>query len=422
MSKQASGARQCLEQFFDAGTFVEVDRLMRDGENDVPVVCGYGLVNDAPVYAFAQDKAVCSGAVGKAHAAKIKTVYHLAAQNGAPVVGVFDSDGARLGEGLDAMDAIAEIMATANELSGVVPQIAVITGACVGSSALIAAAADVVIAAEDADYYLNVGDDNAKADVIAADAAEALAKARLLLGYLPANNLSVAPVYEALETAAAVPASSKEAAAYLADAESLFPLYKDEVAALARINGVVCGIVTLAGEQVSCCAAARAARFVRFCDSFSLPVLTVVDAEGFECLKGAARVCQAYTEATTAKVTLLTGKAYGPVYIAVAGKAAGADVVLAWQDASVSALKPETAIHILWKDRLAEMKDPKADRAALAEEYRTTCCNAQLAAEQGAVTDIIAPDQTRAVVSAFFEMLSGKRVSKLPKKHANIRL
>ena len=395
---------------------------MRDGENDVPVVCGYGLVNDAPVYAFAQDKSVCSGAVGKAHAAKIKTVYRLAAQNGAPIVGVFDSDGARLGEGLDAMDAIAEILATANELSGVVPQIAVITGACVGSSALIAAAADVVIAAEEADYYLNVGDDNAKADVTAKDAAEALAKAKQLLGYLPSNNLSAAPVYEVVESVVAMCASSKEAAAYLADAESLFPLYKDEVAALARINGVVCGIVTLAGDVVSCCAAARVARFVRFCDSFSLPVLTVVDAEGFECLKGAARVCQAYSEATTAKVTLLTGKAYGPVYIAVAGKAAGADAVLAWGDASVSPLKPETAIHILWKDRLAEMNDPKTDRAALAEEYRTTCCNAQLAAEQGAVTDVVAPEQTRAVVTSFFEMLAGKRVSKLPKKHANIRL
>lgn len=422
MSKQASEARQCLEQFFDAGTFVELDRLMRDGENDVPVVCGYGLVNDAPVYAFAQDHSVCSGAVGKAHAAKIQTVYRLAAQNGAPVVGVFDSDGARLGEGLDAMDAIAEVMAVANELSGVVPQIAVITGSCVGSSALIAAAADVVIASETADYYLNVGDENAKADVLAADAQEALEKARQLIGYLPSNNLSAAPVYEAAESAAVVPASAKEAAAYLADAESLFPLYRDEVAALARINGSVCGIVTLTGEQISCCAAARAARFVRFCDSFSLPVLTVVDAEGFACLKGAARVCQAYTEATTAKVTLLLGKAYGAVYIAVAGKAAGADAVLAWQEASVSPLKPETAIHVLWKDRLAEMKNPQTDRAALAEEYRTTCCNAQLAAEQGAVTDLVAPEQTRAAVSALFDMLSGKRVSKLPKKHANIRL
>lgn len=422
MGKQASQARKCLEQLFDAGTFVEVDRLMRDGENDVPVVCGYGLINDAAVYAFAQDKSVCSGAVGKAHAAKIQSIYRLAAQNGAPVVGVFDSDGARLGEGIDAMDAIAEIMATANELSGVVPQVAVVAGACIGSSALIAAAADVVIAVEDAEYRLNVGDENAKADVIAADADEALAKARQLLGYFPQNNLSAAPIYEVVESAVAVPASSKETAAFLADDGSLFPLYGDEVAALARINGVVCGIVTLAGESISCCAAARAARFVRLCDSFTLPIVTVVDAEGFACLKGAARVCQAYTEATTAKITLLVGKAYGPVYIAVAGKAAGADVVLAWEDASVSALKPETAIHILWKDRLAQMQDPKTDRAALSEEYRKTCCNAELAAGQGALTDIVAPEQTRTALAAYFEMLSGKRVSKLPKKHANIRL
>ena len=422
MSMQASEARKRLEQFFDAGTFVEIDRLMRDGDNEVAVVCGYGLVNDGPVYAFAQDKSVCSGAVGKAQAAKIKTVYHLAAQNGAPIVGIFDSDGARLTEGLDAMDAIAEIMAVANDLSGVVPQIAVVAGSCVGSSALIASAADVTIVAADADFYLNVGDDSAKGDVAAADVDDAIAKARQLLVYLPSNNLAPVPTHFETMPAAVAYESAKDAAAFVADADSLFTLYNDEVAALATINGSVCGIVTLAGEQVSCCAAARAARFVRFCDSFSLPILTVVDAEGFECLKGAARVCQAYTEATTAKVTLLTGKAYGPVYIAVAGKAAGADAVLAWETASVSALKPETAIHLLWKDRLAEMKDPKTDRAALAEEYRTTCCTVQAAAEQGAVTDVIAPEQTRATVSAFFGMLAGKRVSKLPKKHANIRL
>ncbi len=417
MSKQASEARQCLEQFFDAGTFVELDRLMRDGEREVPVVCGYGLVNDAPVYAFAQDKSVCSGAVSKAHAAKINTVYRKAAQNGAPVVGVFNSDGARLSDGLDAMDAIAEILATANELSGVVPQVAVIAGARVGSSALIAAAADVTVAVENADYYLSVGDDSAKADIVAADTAEAIAKARQLLSYLPSNNLTAAPFAEGVASAA----DKADAAAFVADAESLFPLYDDEVAAFARVEGVACGIVTLK-DTVSCCAAARAARFVRLCDSFSLPVLTVVDADGFACLKGAVRVCQAYTEATTAKVTLLTGNAYGPVYIAVAGKAAGADAVLAWDTAAVSPLKPETAVHIVWKDRLAEMKNPATDRAALIEEYRTVCCGAEAAAAQGAVTDVVAPEETRAAVAAYFDMLSGKRVSKLPKKHANIRL
>ncbi len=419
MSKQASEALGRLEQFFDPGTFVEIDRLMQDGDAPVPVVGGYGLVNEAPVYAFAQDHTVCSGAIGKAHAAKIKTVYRLAAQNGAPVVGLFDSDGARLGEGIDAMDAIAEILAAANDLSGVVPQIAVVLGACVGSSALIAAAADVVIGVKDADYYLNVGDDNGKADVGAETVDEAIAKVRELLSYLPANNLAVAPLFETVAPAAV---DGADAAAIVADAGSLFKLYDDDVAAFARVNGAACGIITLAGDPISCCAASRAARFMRLCDSFSLPVITAVDAAGFKGLKCASKITQAYAEATTAKLTLITGKAYGAVYVAVAGKFAGADAVLAWPDASISPLAPETAIHIVWKDRLAEMNDPTKDREALAEEYRRTCCNADLAAAQGAVTDIVTKENTRERVAALLEMLSGKRVSKLPKKHANIRL
>lgn len=417
MSQQASKALERLEQFFDQGTFVEIDRLMQDGDMPVPVVSGYGFVNESPVYAFAQDRTVCSGAVTKAHAAKIRSVYRLAAQNGAPVVGLFDSDGARLGDGIDAMDAIAEILAASNDLSGVVPQLAVVLGACVGSSALIAAAADVVIAAEGADYYLNVGDDNSKADVVAENADVAIAKARDLLGYLPSNNLATAAMYETV-----LPATSDDAVKMLVDDGSLFTLHSDDVAAFARIDGAPCGIVTLKGEPISCCAASRAARFVRLCDSFSLPVITVVDATAFKGLKCASKITQAYAEATTAKITLITGKAYGAVYVAVAGKFAGADAVLAWPDASIAPLAPETAIHIVWKDRLAAMADPQNDREALAEEYRKTCCNAELAAAQGAVTDIVTPEQTRERVSAFLEMLSGKRVSKLPKKHANIRL
>lgn len=419
MSKRASEAQMRLEQFFDPGTFVEIDRLMQDNGKPVPVIGGYGLVNESPVYAFAQDRTVCSGAVGKVHAAKIKTVYRLAAQNGAPVVGLFDSDGARLGEGIDAMDAIAEIQATANDLSGVVPQIAVVLGACIGSSALIAAAADVVVAVKDADYYLNVGDENSKADVNAETADEAIAKARELLSYLPANNLAVAPLFETVNPAAV---DGTDAAAIVADADSLLKLYDDDVAAFARVNGSACGIITLTGDPIGCCAASRAARFMRLCDSFSLPVITVVDAAGFKGLPCASKITQAYAEATTAKLTLVTGKAYGAVYVAVAGKFAGADAVLAWPDASISPLAPETAIHIVWKDRLSEMNDPAKDRKALAEEYRKTCCNAEAAAAQGAVTDIVLPEQTRERVAAFLEMLSGKRVSKLPKKHVNIRL
>lgn len=421
--EQNAAARAQLAQLFDAGTFTEFDRLAQDGENAVSVVCGYGLINDAPAYAFAQDKAVCSGAVSAAHAAKIRRVYELAAQNGAPVVGLFDSNGIRLDDGIAAMDAVAQILSCANELSGVVPQVAVVVGSCVGSAALIAAAADVVIAVKDADFYLT-GDEKAVADVVADTLDEALEKARQLLDYLPANNLTAPVLYEAIGAAAVNADAATEAAALLADAGSVYPLYenKNSAAVLARINGVACGVVTLADETISCCAASHAARFVRFCDAFSLPIITVVDAAGFASMKCAAKVGQAYAEATTAKITLIAGKAYGPVYIALAGKAAGADVVLAWPDASIAALAPETAIHILWNDRLAAMEDPTKDRAVLAEEFRVTECNVQKAAAQGAVTDVTEPAQTRCSVAAYMEMLAGKRVSKLPKKHANIRL
>ncbi len=420
MSVKTLDARQQLELLFDAGTFTEIDRLMQDGEKAVSVVSGYGYVNDMPVYAFAQDKSVSNGAVSKAHASKIQSIYRLAEQNGAPVIGLFDSDGIRLAEGLQAMDAVADILSVANNISGVVPQIAVITGSCVGSAALIASAADIVIAVNDADYYLNQGDDTANVDVFAETVEDALQKAREIVGYFPLNNLSAAPV---VESADVVNTASENALELLADAGSIVSLHRDTVASFARINGASCGVVTLqSDDKLSCCAVSRAARFVRLCDSFSLPVITVVDAAGFSGLKCAAKLCQAYAEATTAKITLITGKAYGPLYIAVAGKTAGADVVLAWEDASISALAPETAIHILWADRLAEMKDPKTDCAALAEEYRVTCCNAENAAKQGAVTDVITREESRAAVASFMEMISGKRVTKLPKKHANIRL
>lgn len=146
---------------------MEIDRLAMDGDKPAEAASGYGLVGGAPVYAFAQDKAVCSGAVGKAQAAKIAKIYELAAQNGAPIVGFFDSDGAKLGEGLDAMDAIAQLLLSSNNLSGVVPQIAVITGACVGTSALIAATSDLVVMVKDGSYYLSKDDEGGKPDVLA---------------------------------------------------------------------------------------------------------------------------------------------------------------------------------------------------------------------------------------------------------------
>ncbi len=420
---EGSKARARLLQLFDEGTFVEIDRLTRDGDKPAEAVAGYGTVDGSPVYAFAQDRDVCCGAIGRAQGAKIRRVYELAAQNGAPVVGVFDSDGAKLGEGIDAMDAIAEILLASNNLSGVVPQIAVVAGACVGSSAIVAASADVVVAAKDADYYLNPGDENAVASVVAEDAQAAIEQARGLLRLLPANNLAVPVAYEFDNAAMGACEEIGGVIDAVADADTVIRLGEGACeTALARVGGAVCGLVTLAEEKLSCCSSSRVARFVRLCDGFSIPVVTFVDAAGFAGLKGAAKVSQAYAEATTAKITVIVGKAYGAAYIAVAGKSAGADAVLAWPTATVLPLAPEAAIHIFWKERLAAMSNPAEDRKKLAAEYAQTEGSVFTAAAEGAVTDVIAPAETKAKLMAMLEMLSSKRVTRLPKKHANMQL
>ena len=417
-----SAARNLLSGFFDAGSFVEIDRLAKDGDKPCEAVAGYGTVDGAPVYAFAQDHDVCCGAVGKAQAAKIAKVYAMAAQNGAPVVGVYDSDGVKLVEGLDAMDAVADILMAANDLSGVVPQVAVVVGGCVGSAAMMAAAADVVIAVDGSDYRLNVGEDQATANVNVASVEEAMTMVRDVLSALPSNNLSAANVYEA-DTSAVDAADVAGAAQAFADADTSIELYnKDGIrTAFARVGGVSCGMVTLAADKLGA-GCAEAARFVRICDSFSLPVITFVDAAGFCCLKAATKLSQAYAEATTAKITVVGGKAYGPVYIAVAGKRAGADAVLAWETARIGALAPEAGVCIDWEDRLAAMADPKNDRAKLIKEYADTMYDPAVAAAGGYVTDVVTVAETKGRLVGLLDMLSGKRVTKLPKKHANIQL
>ncbi|MBQ3093993.1 MAG: carboxyl transferase [Clostridia bacterium] len=417
-----SAARQLLTGFFDAGSFVEIDRFAMDGDQPAQAVAGYGTVDGAPAYAFAQDKDVCCGAIGKAHAAKVSKIYEMAAQNGAPIVAFFDSDGAKLGEGIDAMDAVADILMAANGLSGVVPQIAVVGGGCVGSSAMLAMAADVVIAVDGSDYRLNVGDDQAQADIAVASVDEAVDTVRALLAALPSNNLSAASVYEA-DASVVETADVAGAIDAFADADSTIEFVNSNGvrAALARVGGVSCGLVSLQADKLGR-DVVKAARFVRLCDSYSLPVITFVDAAGFCCLPCATKVSQAYAEATTAKITVVGGRAYGPVYIALAGKRAGADAVLAWPTARIGALAPETAVCLMWEDRLAAMKDPKVERPKLIKEYEDTMYDPMTAAAGGYVTDVVTVAETKARLVGLLDMLSGKRVTKLPKKHANIQL
>ena len=232
-TQAASPARQLLTKLFDLGTFTETNRLTTDG-----VVTGFGRVDGAPVYAYAQDRSVCCGAVGKAEADKIRSIYELAAANGAPVVAVFDSDGAKLGEGIDAMNALSEILTATTRLSGVVPMFAVINGACVGSASLIAAACDVIVKREDADFYLNPGDAPACADITVADEEALLNTLHQLLSYFPSNNLETAAVYE-FDAPLSVPTSTEDAAQKIADADDFLELAigGESKAALARHHG-----------------------------------------------------------------------------------------------------------------------------------------------------------------------------------------
>jgi len=419
----ASSARGMLCRLFDQDTFTEIDRFAMDGDMPCEAVAGFGLVDGNPAYAFAQDHDVCFGAIGKSQSVKIAKIYALAAQNGAPVVGIFDSDGAKLGEKLDAMYAVSSLLSASNNISGVVPQIALIAGSCVGSAAVIAANADLTVSAGAVDYYLNPGDDNAAVDIAAPDLDAALEQVRKLISLLPSNNLSAAPAYD-YDTSAGEFNNAIDAVCAIADTDSSVVLGSGECkTVLARVGGTVCGLVALVGDggKVSCCDTTRVARFVRMCDSFSVPVISFVDAVGFAGLKCAAKISHAYAEAATAKLTVITGQACGAAYIAVAGLAAGADVVLAWPDAVILPMTPEAAVPVLWKEKLAAVTVPE-EREVLFAQYARSEGTAESAAAVGYVTDIVSPAETKTKLVALLDMLAGKRVSRLPKKHSNIVL
>lgn len=420
---EGSQARLRLLRLFDEQSFVEIDRFALDGDNPVQVVTGCGTVEGNLVYAFSQDRQELFGAIGKAQGAKIRKAYELAAQNGAPIVGVFDSDGIKLNESVDAMDAVAEILLASNNISGVVPQIAVIAGSCVGSSAIVAANSDIVIMTKDSDYYLNPGDPKADASVIVEDADEAVDTARRIVSILPSNNLSAPPAFEYANTQNKPCNGIEDVMNSVADDNSIiFMGQESNKTAFAIVGGNVCGLLTLSDNKLSDEQSSKLARFVRLCDAFSLPVITFVDTAGFTSLIGAAKLSHAYAESTTAKLTVIVGKAYGAAYIAVAGKSAGADIVLAWPTAQILPLAPEAAIHIFEAEKLDRMSDPINDRKRLAAEYAEQNGDAFKAASRGSVTDIIAPEQTKQKLISMLGVLENKRVSRNPKKHSNIIL
>ncbi len=457
-----TNARRRLSALFDPDSFVELDAFAAAGEHACGVITGFGYVEGSPAYAFAQDQKADGGAVGSVHAAKIRKLYEMAAKTGAPVVAIYDSQGARLNEGLDMLAGYGELLAVSNQLSGVVPQLAVVLGTCAGASAMLACSADFVLMSEQAELFLIApfvtmanGDStpgagtagnaakSGVAQLVCKDEAETLAQARRLLSYLPVNNLSAVPMfeYEADENGGIVAASYMlgsegcvvkliEAIADLDSVTVLQPEFgKNTVTALGTVAGSTVGFAMTTGAALEPNDSAKLARFVRTCDAYSVPVITFVNTPGFVSsakdelagsVRESAKLAHAYAEATCPKITVITGGAYGSAQIALAGKGANADLVIAWPSAVISALTPEAAVEVLWQDRLVGAD--QAARAALVEEYRDTLASPFEAAAKGYLDFVIAPEQTRDTLVNALDMLSGKRVSKLPKKHGNMPL
>jgi propionyl-CoA carboxylase beta chain len=480
-------ARERIDFLFDPGTFNEIDKLVthrcRDfgmGDQIVPgdgVVAGQGRVDGRPVYAFAQDFTVFGGSLSETNAAKIVKIMDLALKMGAPVVGLNDSGGARIQEGVLSLGGYADIFLRNTLASGVVPQISAIMGPCAGGAVYSPAITDFNIMVEGTSYMFVTGPDvirtvtheevtkeelggalthNATSGVAhfaVPDDRECLRLVRELLGYLPSNNVDEPPRRQTADPAdredealdRLVPESPNQPYDMLdlvhaiVDEGAFLEVHrhfaKNILVGFARLAGRSVGIVAnqpafLAGT-LDIDASIKAARFVRFCDAFNIPLVTFEDVPGFlpgtrqeygGIIRHGAKLLFAFAEATVPKLTVITRKAYGGAYCVMSSKHIRTDVNFAWPSAEIAVMGPEGAVNILYKRELDAAPDPDAARAARVAEFREKFANPYVAASRGFVDEVIRPRQTRAKLIAALAGLETKRDRNPPKKHGNIPL
>lgn len=422
-----SDARKRLTALCDEDTFTELDKFLSADGAVSSVAAGFGTINGATVYAYAQDVSVRGGAVDKSAALKIRKIYELAAKNGAPVVAFFDSKGGDINEGMEVLADYGEIIKASAAISGVVPQIAVINGVCAGAAAVIASMADVTIMTEKAELFLNApfntpdgklegagkaanAAKSGVADIVAKDDADAVAKAKKLAAILPANNISLAGNDDFADNDAAVTANLKSADLVFAltDKGSVVELGAEfgtaAYTAFASINwGTVAVVTTDKAAKLTAADCAKIARFVQLADVFSIPVVTVVNTEGFEPSSGAelagsvrdaAKLAQVYASATTTKINLITGKAFGAAYAAFDS----ADITYAWENAAIAPMSPE------------------AVKVFMGGEADTTPFKA---ASLGMIDGVVAVEDTKQAVATAVDLCSSKRVVAPTRKHVN---
>lgn len=483
-AKGSLTARERVLLLLDEGSFRELEALVVQ-QNDPQaesilgdgVVTGYGKVDGRPVYVYAQDFTVQGGALGEMHSRKICRVMDLAAKNGAPIVGMIDSGGARIQEGVKSLGGYAEIFRRNAQYSGVVPQISLIMGPCAGGAAYSPALTDMIImvqkqsymfltgpqviktvTGEDVDFESLGGADvhlgiSGTAHLVSPSERDALALCRQVLAYLPGNNVDTAPVLasgdsparrsEALN--ALVPLNPNEpyslhtAIQLIVDSGSFLEIQAgfapNAIVGLARLDGRPVGIISQEPSSMAGVmdidSADKISRMVRFCDAFNLPIVTFVDSPGFlpgvdqehrGVIRHGAKVLFAYSEASVPKVSVVTRKAYGGAYVVMSSKYLGTDITYAWPSAEIAVMGAEGAANILYRKQIADAEDPTAERKRLEEEYRQKYLNPYAAARAGYIDEVIEPAQTRQKLIEALELLANKVESAAPRKHGNMPL
>ena len=478
-------ARERIAALLDEGSFMEVDAFVHHrctefdmDKTEAPgegVVTGYGTVDGRPVFVYAQDFTVIGGSLGEMHAKKICKVMDMAAKMGAPIIGMNDSGGARIQEGIDALSGFGEIFTRNTLYSGVIPQISVIMGPCAGGAVYSPAITDFIFMVDKTSKMFitgpqvvssvtgqNVTDEelggsgvhsekSGVAHFTAANDEECIAQIKRLLAFLPANNLEEAPyepasdeinrLSEQLTTIVPDDANKaydvKEVITAIVDGGDFMEVQpgfaQNMVVGFARMNGQTVGIVAnqpkvMAGS-LDIDSSDKAARFVRFCDSFNIPLITLTDVPGYfpgveqehgGIIRHGAKLLYAFAEATVPKINVILRKAYGGAYIAMNSKHLGADAVFAWPTAEIAVMGPEGAANIIFKKDIANSADPIAERAYKIQEYKNKFASPFEAAKRGYVDDVIEPDSTRPRIIAALEMFASKRETRPAKKHGNL--
>jgi len=480
-------ARERLTLLLDDDSFTELDAFVTHRASDFGldeerylgdgVITGFGRIDGRPVYVYSQDFTVFGGSLSEAHAEKICKVMDLAVENGLPIIGLSDSGGARIQEGVVSLGGYADIFLRNTLASGVVPQISLVMGPCAGGAVYSPAITDFVLMVDSTSYMFVTGPNVVKtvtheeidfeglggarvhnetsgvAHFMAAGEPQALELARTLVGYLPPNNVDLAPRREDWSDPAIggdeldvlVPDSPKQSydmhsvIGGIVDADSFTEVHalfaRNIICGLGRIEGRTVGIVAQQPEVLAGVldidASDKAARFVRTCDCFNIPILTLVDVPGFlpgveqehrGIIRHGAKLLYAYCEATVPKVTVITRKAYGGAYDVMSSKHVRGDMNFAWPTAEIAVMGVEGAVNIIFREQIASAEDAAAERARLVAEYEERFANPYVAAARGYVDEVILPSETRARVVGALAMLENKRQSVPAKKHGNIPL